>query len=152
MNVFIRVDASLELGTGHVMRCLTLAGRLREHGASVHFICREHPGHLCDLIEANGYNVLKLPAPQENSWLGAPLSVDANQTKEQLSNRSVDLLIVDHYAINAEWESRLRDLTKKILVIDDLANRSHDCDIILDQNFIKDFQNRLLIFSNTDYD
>jgi len=151
MNVYIRVDASFEIGTGHVMRCLTLAGRLRENGANAHFICREHNGHLCDLIEANGYKVLKLETPQNytvqngqrhTQWLGVPLSVDAQQTKEKLSNRSVDLLIVDHYAINAEWEGSLRDYTRKIMVIDDLADRNHDCDFLLDQNFIRDYQNR----------
>lgn len=152
MNVYIRVDASIEIGTGHVMRCLTLAGRLREQGASVRFICREHNGHLCDLIEANGYKVLKLHLPQEKRkvsvalrhihLLGVPLSVDAKQTKERLSNDSVDLLIVDHYAIDAEWENSLRDQANKIMVIDDLADRKHDCDFLLDQNFIEDFENR----------
>lgn len=152
MNVFIRVDASIEIGTGHVMRCLTLAGKLREQGADVHFICREHNGHLCDLIQGKGYDVLQLPAPQANSlepnasqhahWLGVPLRVDADQTKDLLTNCTVDLLIVDHYAINAEWEGILRHLAKKIMVIDDLADRKHDCEFLLDQNFIEDFQNR----------
>ncbi|MGZ4161027.1 MAG: UDP-2,4-diacetamido-2,4,6-trideoxy-beta-L-altropyranose hydrolase [Neobacillus sp.] len=152
MNVYIRVDASIEIGTGHVMRCLTLAGKLREQGAIVHFICREHPGHLCDLIKESGFYVLKLPAPQDNrqiptitrhtQWLGVPLSVDATQTEELLKNCSIDLLIVDHYSINNEWESILRDLSNKILVIDDLADRKHDCDFLLDQNYFDHYQHR----------
>ncbi|ULT56477.1 UDP-2,4-diacetamido-2,4,6-trideoxy-beta-L-altropyranose hydrolase [Neobacillus drentensis] len=152
MNVYIRVDASIEIGTGHVMRCLTLAEKLQEQGADVRFICREHKGHLIDLITAKGYEVLVLKRPQENGmapngrghtqWLGVPLSVDAHQTKELLMNCPCDLLIVDHYAINEDWEVLLRDQVKKIMVIDDLADRKHDCDFLLDQNFIQDYQNR----------
>ena len=152
MNVYIRTDASIEIGTGHVMRCLTLAGKLREQGADVCFICRKHKGHLCDLIQEKGYKVLKLPVPPGNimtqnvtrhtQWLGVPLSVDANQTKELLSNGLVDLLIVDHYAINEEWERILRVQAKKMMVIDDLADRKHHCDFLLDQNFIINYQNR----------
>ncbi|MCM3729744.1 UDP-2,4-diacetamido-2,4,6-trideoxy-beta-L-altropyranose hydrolase [Neobacillus cucumis] len=152
MNVYIRVDASIEIGTGHVMRCLTLAEKLQDQGADVRFICREHKGHLIDLIAAKGYEVLVLKRPRDHAmapsvkghtqWLGVPLSVDAIQTKELLMNCSVDLLIVDHYAINEDWEVILRDQAKKIMVIDDLADRKHDCDFLLDQNFIEDYRNR----------
>ncbi|MCD4837933.1 UDP-2,4-diacetamido-2,4,6-trideoxy-beta-L-altropyranose hydrolase [Neobacillus sedimentimangrovi] len=142
MNVFIRVDASIAIGTGHVMRCLTLAERLRGKGANVQFICREHPGHLCSLIESMGYQVLKLPAPPKKTihfsshkeWLGVSLLTDAKQTKELVKNEKIDLLIVDHYGIHADWESCFRSIAKKIMVIDDLADRRHDCDFLLDQN------------------
>ncbi|MFK4390853.1 UDP-2,4-diacetamido-2,4,6-trideoxy-beta-L-altropyranose hydrolase [Peribacillus frigoritolerans] len=154
MNIFIRVDASIAIGTGHVMRCLTLAGRLSKQGNIVYFICREHNGHLCDFIEINGYEVLRLPAPQVNfkiqnytqhsKWLGVPLSVDAEQTKKLLRGRSVDLLIVDHYAINETWEGNLREISNKILVIDDLADRRHDCDYLIDQNYFENYPSRYL--------
>ncbi|WP_057915695.1 UDP-2,4-diacetamido-2,4,6-trideoxy-beta-L-altropyranose hydrolase [Peribacillus muralis] len=149
MNVFIRVDASIDIGIGHVMRCLTLAQKLREQGNMVSFICREHTGHLCDFIEINGYKVLRLPASQVNlkitnytkhsKWLGVPLSVDATQTKNLLRKGFVDLLIVDHYAINEVWEGSLREVVNKILIIDDLADRKHDCDVLIDQNYFEDY-------------
>ena len=152
MNVFIRVDASIDIGVGHVMRCLALAGRLRKQGNSVSFICREHNGHLCDFIEINGYKVLRLPASQVNvkipnytqhsKWLGVPVSVDAIQTKKLLRKGSVDLLIVDHYAINEVWERSLREISNEILVIDDLADRKHDCDFLIDQNYFEDYPSR----------
>ncbi|MED4228938.1 UDP-2,4-diacetamido-2,4,6-trideoxy-beta-L-altropyranose hydrolase [Neobacillus cucumis] len=142
MNVVFRVDASNEIGSGHVMRCLTLAEKLREHGVTVTFICREHVGHLCDLIEEKGFKVLKLPAPLRNTqiplltphshWLGAPLEEDAIQCKQLLKRCSVDLLIIDHYAIHYEWEHILRDIVRRIMVIDDLADRKHDCDLLCD--------------------
>lgn len=152
MNVFIRVDASMDIGVGHVMRCLTLAGRLREQGNNVSFICREHNGHLCDFIEISGYKVLRLPAiqmdlnitnfTQHSKWLGVPLHVDALQTKKLLKNSLVDLLIVDHYAINEVWERSLREISNRIMVIDDLADRKHDCDFLIDQNYYENYPNR----------
>jgi UDP-2,4-diacetamido-2,4,6-trideoxy-beta-L-altropyranose hydrolase len=154
MNVYIRVDASLDIGTGHVMRCLTLAERLREHGATVCFISREHKGHLCDFIEKKGYEVLRLPVSEVNKnipnltphsqWLGVSLSVDITQTKQLLRGRRVNLLIIDHYAINEEWERAFRDIVDKIFVIDDLADRKHNCDFLLDQNYYENYQKRYL--------
>ncbi len=63
MNIVFRTDASLQIGTGHVMRCLTLADELRQRGAVVSFVCREHPGNLIGLIEGKGYTVLRLSPP-----------------------------------------------------------------------------------------
>jgi UDP-2,4-diacetamido-2,4,6-trideoxy-beta-L-altropyranose hydrolase len=142
MNVFIRVDASNEIGSGHVMRCLTLAEKLHLHGASVTFICREHVGHLCKLIEEKGFLVLKLPAPTwdaplplltpHSHWLGVPLFIDARQTKALLQEHSVDLLIIDLYAIYNDWERNQKDIANSIMVIDDLADRKHECDLLMD--------------------
>lgn len=152
MNVLIRVDASIEIGTGHVIRCLTLADKLRRHGAEVRFICREHVGHLCELIEINGYPILRLPYVLEtrelaadtshSQWLKVSQQQDAVQTKLLLKKEIVDLLVIDHYAINEVWESILRESAKKIMVIDDLADRKHDCDFLLDQNDYEGYQFR----------
>ncbi|WP_395404462.1 hypothetical protein ACHMW6_35790 [Pseudoduganella sp. UC29_106] len=71
MKVAIRTDASLHIGTGHVMRCLTLAERLRAAGAEVLFVCREHEGHLCQLVAARGYQVARL-APPAPGWQAPP--------------------------------------------------------------------------------
>jgi UDP-2,4-diacetamido-2,4,6-trideoxy-beta-L-altropyranose hydrolase len=153
MNVVFRVDASVIIGIGHVMRCLTLADQLKTIGAVCSFICREHPGNLIDQILRRGHKVFPLSAPnprkssantdqyKEGSdyeiWLGLDQSIDAIQTKELIGERHIDLLIVDHYAIDASWEKELRPSCSKLMVIDDLANRIHDCDILLDQNFYK---------------
>ena len=74
MKVCIRADASAEIGTGHVMRCLTLAMELRSRGDEVIFVCRELPGNLCDFLEEKGFNVARLPAAvSQFSPEGAPL-------------------------------------------------------------------------------
>jgi len=172
VKIAFRADASLEIGAGHVMRCLTLAEALRDKGATVVFVCREHPGHLCDLISQKGFTVFRLAmgsgalqnpdnirdsgksAPQlaHAHWLGIEQDIDARQTLEALTAGSVwDWLIVDHYALDICWESVMRKITKNIMVIDDLADRRHDCRIILDQNLFGDRVNRYsgLVGSNT---
>ena len=150
MLAVIRADASTSIGSGHVMRCLTLTHRLKkEKNARVVFVMRVLPGNLIGVVEKQGFDVLKLPpANQKYSlsgyglWLTVPMDVDAQQTIEVLQNYLqehgcdvVDRLIVDSYALDEQWELMLRPYCREIMVIDDLANRRHDCDILLDQNF-----------------
>ena len=149
-NIIIRADASVSIGSGHVMRCLTLAEELRNAGAVVSFVPRVHPGNLNGLIRDKGFQCFELPeapAPGSNkqnghdtrseyaSWLGVSQQHDARETIEALGGARADWLIVDHYSLDEEWEKLLRPQVSKIMVIDDLADRRHDCDLLLDQNF-----------------
>ena len=61
MNLFIRTDASVYIGTGHVVRCLTLADEITSRGGNIQFICREEEGNLIGLIERKGYGLHRLP-------------------------------------------------------------------------------------------
>lgn len=144
MHIAFRTDASLQMGTGHVMRCLTLADALAARGATSTFICRPHPGHLMDLILQRGHAVIAL-APAEDDftapavpthapWLGTDWASDAQQTRQALGAQVVDWLVVDHYALDGRWEKVLRLQARRIFTIDDLADRSHDSDLLLDQN------------------
>jgi UDP-2,4-diacetamido-2,4,6-trideoxy-beta-L-altropyranose hydrolase len=74
--------------------------------------------------------------------LGADWTIDAEQTQIGIGARLVDWLIVDHYAIDARWERTLRPLCRKLMVIDDLADRVHDCDLLLDQNYYRNQNQR----------
>lgn len=147
MLVVFRADASIQIGTGHVMRCLTLADELYRQGHECSFICREHSGHLGDLITSKGYGLNLLPAPSDQAlqqkssasddyalWLGVPWQEDASQTLDAISQLNPDWLVVDHYALDARWECILSGAVDKIMVIDDLANRPHECALLLDQN------------------
>ncbi|SVE00262.1 uncharacterized protein METZ01_LOCUS453116, partial [marine metagenome] len=146
MKVLFRTDASPIIGTGHLVRCLTLAEELRCHGGDVSFICRTHDGHYCDLVEKHRFCLYKLtsqPATSSalnnnsyDSWLGVPWEIDAAETLNVVTKiaEPVDWLIVDHYAIDQRWERRLQSAVNSIFVIDDLANRQHQCDLLLDQN------------------
>lgn len=151
----IRADLSVQIGTGHVMRCLTLAGELCERGAEVVFVCREFDGHLLGYIEEKGYIVHRLPVSnvqkhniegnlKHASWLGADWQTDARQVEEIIKGFEIlpDWLVVDHYALDERWERYLRPYCKKIMVIDDLADRAHDCDLLLDQNFYQNLESR----------
>ncbi len=149
MKIAFRTDASLEIGTGHVMRCLTLAEALRDKGAQSLFICREHEGNLLATVRQRGFEGVGLPAcngkdpakteetenlPAHAAWLGCDWQTDARQSAEILSCSGSDWLIVDHYALDVRWEKALRSCCRHLMVIDDLADRSHDCDVLLDQN------------------
>ncbi|GGE36264.1 UDP-2,4-diacetamido-2,4,6-trideoxy-beta-L-altropyranose hydrolase [Pullulanibacillus camelliae] len=143
MEIFIRVDASVNIGTGHVMRCLTLAGLLKKCGHSILFICRKGPGDLCEIIKKQGYIVHSLPY-NKNEPLKFSQLEDAIATKIIIEEhyKEVDCLIVDHYYLDAKWEKVLKPKVKVLMVIDDLANRQHMCDIILDQNLSSNYQKR----------
>lgn len=155
MKVVFRADASLQIGTGHVMRCLTLADALAVQGAECVFICRAHPGNLLDLIRSKGHRTHVLPiqdalsgasllavnpaddaiAPAHSGWLGSTQSEDADACMSILVELHPDWLIVDHYALDVRWEQALKRYCRKLMVIDDLADRLHSCDLLLDQTF-----------------
>lgn len=146
MKITFRVDASLEMGTGHVMRCLTLANALKEQGAECHFFCRKHPGNLIETIQQAGFQVHQLTThsqPLANkekplfhaAWLGTTQAQDAEECEAILKQLQPDWLIVDHYALDKIWQQALKPYCKKLMVIDDLVDRQHDCDLLLDQTF-----------------
>lgn len=128
--IVFRVDASPSIGTGHFVRCATLASTLATRGAEVHFISRELPGHCYERLEARGFRVHCLsPAA------GSSVESDAAQTRAALAGvANADWLIVDHYGLDSRWEHEMRPAARRILAIDDLADRAHDCDVLIDQN------------------
>jgi UDP-2,4-diacetamido-2,4,6-trideoxy-beta-L-altropyranose hydrolase len=133
MKVFIRADASVEIGSGHVMRCLTLAQELQGLNAQVSFICKDILGNLIYYIESKGFKVYRIEmSANEIHHVSAILS----------QHSPTDWLVVDHYSLNAQWERAMQPYCRRILVIDDLANREHDCDILLDQNYYESPEHR----------
>jgi UDP-2,4-diacetamido-2,4,6-trideoxy-beta-L-altropyranose hydrolase len=131
LRVAVRADAGPALGSGHVMRCLTLAAALRQRGAEVHFLCRGGIGHLGGRIEAEGHGL---------TLLGKTLSPeqDALHSRAALAEAwrgaGCDLLLVDHYSLDAAWEQALRPACRHLAALDDLADRPHAVDLLLDQN------------------
>ncbi|MGP4060593.1 UDP-2,4-diacetamido-2,4,6-trideoxy-beta-L-altropyranose hydrolase [Halobacillus sp. H74] len=138
MRVGFRTDASTDSGTGHVMRCLTLAEELRMQGAEVFFMCRRRPGDLVDFIQQKRFAVYAITGAEGISW-----REDAARSLGILDNVGiVDWLIVDHYDLDARWERVLKSSVKRLMVIDDLADRPHDCHLLLDQNLYPDMDKR----------
>ncbi len=152
MNIAFRVDATAQIGTGHFMRCLTLADELNRHHTQIRFISRGLPEHLQAMLTVRGFELILLknsPTTRQSDgdlahskWLPTSQIEDATETLQALENRVWDRLIVDHYALDARWEKSLRGSTRQIMVIDDLADRPHDCDLLLDQNYYTDMQTR----------
>lgn len=135
------------------MRCLSLADELRQRGAEVFFICREHPGNLIEMIEAKGYRFAQLPYEETSfttsmndlahaKWLGCSWEEDAADTINAFGDITPQWLIIDHYALDSRWECRLRPFVGRIMVIDDLADRKHECDLLLDQNLYTNMEFR----------
>lgn len=150
-HIAFRTDASSQIGTGHFMRCLTLADGLIRRGAKIRFVSRGLPVHLCNMLEQRSIDLTSLPITTEDKtagdlqhshWLNCSQEQDAQATQEALSDRHWDWLIVDHYALDARWEGKLRGRARHIMVIDDLADRQHDCDMLLDQNIYIEMQTR----------
>lgn len=161
LRVVFRADASLKIGTGHVMRCLTLAGALTKRGASCQFICRAHRGHLLNLIRCKGYEVHVLPEISleevkghfvvtdgeigesglaHGHWLGSSQAQDVAGCAPILAGIQPDWVVVDHYALDINWERALAPYYRKLMAIDDLADRGHACDLLLDQTYRRDVE------------
>ena len=137
MHIVVRTDASLRIGVGHVVRCLTLGESLREEGASVTFVCRSQAGDMCDAIERRGFGLTRLP-PMDDEVDGTFGREDAGLTLAaiRLLPERPAWIVVDHYLLGEDWERAVGVAVDRILVIDDLADRTHACDILLDQNLV----------------
>lgn len=151
-SIVIRCDASRTIGSGHLIRCRNLARGLRRRGAAVHFLCRAHADALHRLLLAGEFPILELPlrpmaaaAPADAradqpyaSWLGCSQEQDAADCLATLADAGLrpGIVVVDHYGLSALWEQRLRQGAgePRLLVIDDLADRSHAADWLLDAN------------------
>lgn len=151
IKILFRTDASIDIGTGHVMRCLTLADALAARGVNCQFISRARPGNLIEFVRSRGYIVHALPASTagieadlhaepaqavaHSHWLGVTQAQDAKACTAILAELQPDWLIMDHYALDARWERALKPYYRRLMVIDDLADRAHESDLLLDQTY-----------------
>lgn len=154
MRVAFRADANSQIGTGHLMRCLALADQIRALGGECTFLCREPGlGMLGNRIENSGHRLVSwgngrevadpdLQATDIHPWLPGGWQQDAGICLERLSGQRHDWLVVDHYAIDGRWEESVGQAVDRILAIDDVADRPHFCDILLDQNLVPGMNRR----------
>lgn len=145
MKVAFRVDAGTSIGAGHLSRCLTIANALKSQGRSkCFFILKAHEGDFSSMITGNGFEVEILPLefiPNYHSddykdWLGGTVINDAISSLNYLNKKgfkSGDWLVVDHYGLDHEFEEFIAQHNLNIGVIDDLANRKHNCKFLVDQ-------------------
>lgn len=133
LRIAVRTDASIGIGSGHVVRCMTLSQELRRRGAEVRFICAQLPGHYISAIAQAGFPVDVLPEVAEP--LQSPDDdADAGTTLAILEPWRPDWIVLDHYGLSRSWERAVGSAGYRILALDDLA-RSHDTDVVVDQNW-----------------
>ena len=146
MQAVFRVDVSVDIGSGHFMRCLSLAKAMISEGIQCQFVCRDLPGHMAEHIRSRNINVVVLPflAPRTKSkathdyaaWSQVEQEQDAEEFIGRLPARC-DLVIVDHYSLDKMWERKVIEHCDRLVVIDDLC-RSHTADFLIDQTFCRD--------------
>jgi UDP-2,4-diacetamido-2,4,6-trideoxy-beta-L-altropyranose hydrolase len=139
MSIAFRVDAGSDIGTGHFFRCLTLADALKSCGWQIRFVSRHLPRTFQGMLSVRGFGFSDIGGASSG---GTSQAGDAAATIHALSGSSWEWLIVDHDALDARWETELRQSAESIAVIDDLADRPHDCDLLLDQNLHSDADKR----------
>jgi len=142
-KIVFRVDSGNHIGMGHLMRCLTLANELQKHNFEVHFITKDHSGFVSELISGKFHTKIisggvKTALSSEekkdySNWLGQTEEEDLLQTNQYLNEISgADLFIIDHYSLDIRYEEKVQ--AQHVMIIDDLWNRKHVCDLLLDQN------------------
>ncbi len=141
MKILFRTDSSAKIGSGHVIRCLSLAFTLKAKGHECIFICQDLKGNSIKKIKQNGFEVIMLKIKQHEKishyrkWLDVNWRIDSHNVIEKLKKHQFDWVIIDHYSLSYEWEKKIKPFTKKIMVIDDFVNRKHYCDLLLNQSY-----------------
>jgi UDP-2,4-diacetamido-2,4,6-trideoxy-beta-L-altropyranose hydrolase len=127
-RILFFADAGPEVGGGHVMRCLTLARALVERGAACAFVeSRAAAG----ILRRFGWPSQTLLAMTDADDLGGQVAYAA-----EIADRfGADVVVVDHYRAGAAEEDRLRAPGRRIVVLDDLADRRHACDLLIDPGY-----------------
>jgi len=139
-NVTFRVDASQEIGLGHLRRCLTLAGQLRDIGCKVRFVCRDQLGLSIAPLAAS-YIVCRLDRGSRivaSSMLADEELWDADATLSVIGRDEVDTswVVVDSYRLGRRWERKVRDAGHRVMVIDDFRDRMHHADLLVSDSEI----------------
>lgn len=124
------------------MRTLSLAQELQSRGHQLVFAGRRATGSMHESIRAAGFPALELPVTSGDPWLGCTQGEDAERTQAAAGGRFFDWIVVDHYKLGLEWHACMRSHCRRLLAIDDLADRPHDVDLLLDVNLYDDMESR----------
>ena len=131
MHVVFRVDSSEEIGFGHLLRCINLAEEHQTRGNVVTFVCRDLVGAGISSLEEKLFRTVLLPRSTDVILQ----SVDASEFIASFAGARPDWVVLDSYFLGSQWETAVRPFIEKIAVIEDLADRKHNCDLFTDQNY-----------------
>lgn len=155
MKFVFRVDASAEMGGGHLYRCMNLAASLRASGlCECFFLMREHHAGFIESVKLAGFEVITLPLEFKpryfdgdyTQWVGGDVKTEIEAMLDLLSEkgfRKTDWVVTDHYGLDRSYEVGVKAYGLNVAVIDDLANRSHQCDLLVDQTcgrYVSDYK------------
>jgi len=127
-TLIIRADASVAIGTGHVMRCLALAQAWRDADGSVVFAMAESTPAINQRLLAEGIEVAAL----ETSFNSEQ---DARSVSELACFRGANWIVIDGYQFDSHYQHNLKNAEQKLLCVDDLGQCENYCaDIVLNQN------------------
>jgi len=121
-RILFRADAKPDLGGGHIMRCLSLATSLKTRGADIAFACAPGSTELVPALSRSGHPVMTAQSAADFDLPGK-------------WNGQTDAIVVDLYSSVRADESRMRQISPVIAVLEDLPERVHDCDLLVDQGF-----------------
>lgn len=124
-HLVVRADASPSLGGGHIMRTMTLAKVLMQRGWAVTFAATSETLTMVNAMGLNDFATVSLPDAHAHD----------SQALIEAIHDGCNTVLIDHYALDQNYERPLRGWAQKIVVIDDLANRSHECDLLIDQTY-----------------
>jgi UDP-2,4-diacetamido-2,4,6-trideoxy-beta-L-altropyranose hydrolase len=123
----IRCDSSKQIGTGHIVRMMGLAMKLKGDGNTVIFVCKCIDDSNKARLLTTGFEVLIIE--KDTDW------IRNDQFRSQFPNKKNAAIIIDSYNIDESIEKNYRNIFERVIVFDDLINRKHDCDILIDPNF-----------------
>jgi UDP-2,4-diacetamido-2,4,6-trideoxy-beta-L-altropyranose hydrolase len=142
-RVLVRADAGARIGAGHVLRAISLVEELVERGAEAIFATCTLPAELRSRVARTGSRHVDLgpltgagTAAGDGAWPASSQHDDLHLIEQGCGTPAeFDITIVDHYGLDLTWEARARSFGGRVVVIDDLADRAHDCDVLVDQNW-----------------
>jgi UDP-2,4-diacetamido-2,4,6-trideoxy-beta-L-altropyranose hydrolase len=127
-NILIRADASPEIGTGHVMRCLALAQAWQDAGGRTIFLMAQSTPSILARLAAENCRVITLSAVPGSDE-------DAAFTNEYAWRLNAEWLVIDGYAFGGEYQEQIRSRERKLLCVDDAGKcNRYIADIVLNQN------------------
>lgn len=131
MRLAIRTDASCEIGAGHAVRCITLAKAL-QHACSADNITLD-----IVIVSTVGASMMNQAFADEGFKL-----TEVSHIQSDVSHVGADIWVIDHYQLDTTFETSLVNSGAIVVVIDDLADRQHNCHVLIDGNLTRNITQR----------